>query len=414
MPQMNPMLDELLLDVATTIELSDHDRRVAEGRYRQLKKHLERSSSPLAPYLEDGVSLIYPQGSAATATTVVSGTDDERFDLDAIVDFVVPPTWTPRQTLEILHEALLGFPGVKEIELCTRCVQLRFAFMHLDVTPLDQDVPLRAPRTGDICHAPTEGASLRIRANPFGFGEWFRDQMGANPAFGEALRKQRELYGVNRLENVGSTKAAEQDDLPDMIPPRLDTQRVVALKLLKRFVKLRYEHRDVRVPPSIYLAFFAGHASESEFGLFAQLLELSRAIGQDLGRHLSAGTHPDHRNPALGEDRINDRWPERASDMRLFAEDLRHFENALDAASTEDFEGIATILKELFGERVRERAVSAYLKRQTTDSSLGGSRHVAGVGTSLGASAVAAPAVARATRRTPDHAFHVDAADNHK
>ena len=39
-----PGLDDLLLDVVTVIELSDHDREVAETRYRRLKPHLERLS----------------------------------------------------------------------------------------------------------------------------------------------------------------------------------------------------------------------------------------------------------------------------------------------------------------------------------------------------------------------------------
>ena len=40
--QQTTALDEVLLDVAALIELSPHDRRIAENRYRLLKKHLER------------------------------------------------------------------------------------------------------------------------------------------------------------------------------------------------------------------------------------------------------------------------------------------------------------------------------------------------------------------------------------
>ena len=83
-------LDGVLLDIATQIELSPADRRIAENRYRRLKAHLERPSSPLAPYLKDGISLIYAQGSMATSTTIVSGAEDDRFDVDAIVEIDVP------------------------------------------------------------------------------------------------------------------------------------------------------------------------------------------------------------------------------------------------------------------------------------------------------------------------------------
>ncbi len=60
------LFEDILLDIATAIELSPADRRIAENRYRRLKTHLERPSSPLAPYLKDGLGLIYAQGSIAT------------------------------------------------------------------------------------------------------------------------------------------------------------------------------------------------------------------------------------------------------------------------------------------------------------------------------------------------------------
>src|SRR4051812_42232737 len=127
-------LDEVLLDVAALIELSPRDRRIAENRYRLLKKQLEREKSPLAPYLVDGVSLIYAQGSIATSTTIVSGTEDDRFDVDAIVEIDVPVDWDESRALDELEEALQGFPGAVSIVRCTRCVQLQFPFMHIDVT----------------------------------------------------------------------------------------------------------------------------------------------------------------------------------------------------------------------------------------------------------------------------------------
>ena len=104
-------LDEVLLDVAALIELSPRDRRIADNRYRLLKRHLERDGGPLAPYLVDGASLIYAQGSIATSTTIVSGTEDDRFDVDAIVETDVPEGWEDSRALDLLEEALQGFPG---------------------------------------------------------------------------------------------------------------------------------------------------------------------------------------------------------------------------------------------------------------------------------------------------------------
>jgi hypothetical protein len=131
-------MDDILLDIATTIELSPADWRIADNRYRRLKSHLERPSSALAPYLEDGLSLIYAQGSIATSTAIISGIDDDRFDVDAIVEMNVPAHWSEHYTFDMLEAALQGFPGVIKIVRCTRCIQLQFAFMHMDVTLMDR------------------------------------------------------------------------------------------------------------------------------------------------------------------------------------------------------------------------------------------------------------------------------------
>lgn len=131
-------LDEILLDTATIIELSPEDRRIAENRYRRLKTYLERDGSALAPYLVDGESLIYAQGSIATSTTIINGAEEERFDVDAVAEIDVPIEWSDSRALDVLEEALQGFPRVQKIVRCTRCIQLQFPSMHMDVTILDR------------------------------------------------------------------------------------------------------------------------------------------------------------------------------------------------------------------------------------------------------------------------------------
>ena len=77
------------------------------------------------PYLNDAESRIYPQGSISIGTTVVSGTNDDRFDLDAMVELMVPGTWAPNYVLDLLWETLKDFPDAKEVVRCTRCVQIK-------------------------------------------------------------------------------------------------------------------------------------------------------------------------------------------------------------------------------------------------------------------------------------------------
>ena len=47
----------------------------------------------------------------AIGANFVSGTDDDRFDVDALVDMTVPWQWSDDQVLDKLEEALKGFPA---------------------------------------------------------------------------------------------------------------------------------------------------------------------------------------------------------------------------------------------------------------------------------------------------------------
>jgi hypothetical protein len=366
-------LDEVLLDVAALIELSAYDRKVAENRYRRLKTHLERPSSKLAPYLIDGVSLIYAQGSIATSTTIVSGTDDDRFDVDAVVEIDVPSSWGNSQALDFLEESLQGFPGVSAIVRCTRCVQLQFPFMHMDVTILDRRQRLAIARAGEIFHSPDTGAALRVASNPWGFTDWFRGQIGQQqPLFVESLRKHRAVASRNRLPTLDEQEQqviakADQLKLPPAIPSALDAQEAVALKLLKRNLNLRYEKSDVPRPPSIYLSKRAGSIGYVPLGLTAQLYFLADSTAKIMLEYLAKGTRPQEDNPSYPPDRINDRWPRPDAagrmDMRTLAEALEHLAGRLVSMASAPLADIADAIDDLFGERIGREQRALLMKR---------------------------------------------------
>jgi len=411
--QQTQALDEVLLDVAALIELSPHDRRVADNRYRLLKQHLERRGSPLAPYLLDGVSLIYAQGSIATSTTIISGTEDDRFDVDAVVEIDVPALWDDDRALDLLEESLQGFPGAVKIVRCTRCVQLQFAFMHMDVTIMDRRARIAVPRAGDIFHSPDKGESFRVPSNPWGFTSWFRRTVGiGQEAFKEILRRHRDAAGRDRLplldENERLVVAkADQVDLPPMIPSAIDAQEAVALKLLKRFLNLRYEGLPVKRPPSIYLTKRAGDVGFVSRGLTAQLFALADSTAKIMRDHIDARTRPRELNPSYHPDRINDRWPADGAagveDMKMFAEHLEYLCVRLERMATAPLVDMAKVIDELFGERVgkaqREVMTARYDRRQEPGRLFAAPR----------SGAIAAPAIVPAPqtyREIPRHKFH--------
>lgn len=418
MAEQNPFkkadtLDEVLLDIAALIELSPRDRRVAENRYRRLKTHLERSGSPLAVYLVDGQSLIYAQGSIATSTTIVSGTEDDRFDVDAIVEINVPDDWDNTRALDLLEEALQGFPGAIGIERCTRCVQLQFPFMHMDVTILDRRERLAIERAGEIFHSPDSGPAARVPSNPWGFTGWFRSQVGVGQElFTESLRRHRDALSKSRLQILDEeegrvTAKADRHDLPPAIPSAIDAQEAVALKLLKRFLNLRYEDSPLPRPPSIYLTKRAGDVGYFEQGLSVQLYALADSTAKILHQHIADGTRPQEENPSFPPDRINDRWPRAGAqgigDMKGLAEELEHLADRLNHMATASLTEISKTIDEMFGERIgkeqREALAARYDRRRSPARVLSEPR----------TGAIYAPAIVAAPERlreVPRHNFH--------
>lgn len=411
--QKTDTLDDILLDVATLIELSPRDRRIAENRYRILKEHLEREKSPLARYLVDGASLIYAQGSVATSTTIISGTEDDRFDVDAIVEIDVPSDWDNKRALDTLFDALQGFPGASKITRCTRCVQIQFPFMHMDVTIMDRRERLAVERAGEIFHSPDEGASSRVPSNPWGFTAWFRAKIGLGQRiFVESLGLRRATNSVNRLQTLDDVELAismqaEQVDLPPMIPSAIDAQEAVALKLLKRFLNLRYENTATKRPPSIYLTKRAGDVGLIPHGLTVQLYFLAHTTAEIMRKHIAEGARPQEANPSYSPDLINDRWPRSGApgvtDMRMLAEHLEYLTERLEAAATLPLAEISEAIDDLFGERIgrEQRKVLAgrYDRRKDPSSILIAPR----------TGAIVAPSIAVAPERyreVPRHNFH--------
>ena len=246
-------------------------------------------------------------------------------------------------------------------------MQLQFAFMHLDVTPMDPAAEHRAERVGDIFHSPDDGQDEVYLGNPYGFADWFRRTVSppSKSLVEQASMIRKHLVLKDRLDPERRIYAdADLDKLPDENPVRYSPQ-VIALKLMKRYLNLREAARDgkPRRPPSVYLSKIAAEQPPHARGLLAQF----QAYTLDLERHmevaLNFGHWPDERNPALSCERLNDRWPHNRGDMSAFHGDLRHLWKELEriqqGASVSE---IRQILDGLFGEKISQNALETYLR----------------------------------------------------
>lgn len=401
----SPQLDALLLGAALQMELSPRDNRVASKRYSLIPEHLQRPSSPVRNIM--GAALVYPQGSRAIGATIVHGADDDRFDLDAILEFRTPLGWTPRRVLDELEVAFQGFPDVQKVERCTRCVQLQFAFMHLDITPMDPDYAPRDERVGEIYHSPDIGEDKRFRVNPYGFADDFKKKVTMpSLVFQDHLKDLRTRMQVkDRFVSNVAMSDADIHDLPEPINPIRDAPQVIALKLMKRYLNLRYAHRDIKRPVSVYLSKIAAEVSLSPFGICAQLEELTANLSRRITVALEAGTRPEERNPALWEENFNDRWPKYTSEMKTFLADLKHLAAELDRSRNSSLTDTRKIFDDLFGERVSEKAVQSYVDGLTSSAATSHYEHNRGF-VSSPALVAATPTKASKVSKAPPHHFH--------
>ena len=272
---------------------------------------------------------------------------------------------------------------------------------------MDPEAEPRPERIGEIFHSPDEGDAYRVPSNSYGFAQWFRRTVffaeGVG-SFADRVTKRRALNSIDRLQ-PSSPRAADQDDLPPMIPPRFDAQQVVALKLMKRFLRVAYRSRSVRRPPSIYFTKTAADCGFEPNGLTAQLQRLAAYVRNEMEKAITVSSGPDERNPTYEEDRINDRWPKTQEDRQVLHTVMNDLLALLDQAQRATFAEIAALMATAFGEAISSRAVEKHLERR---EGLAEPSYIKGAGTVVPAAVAADSAIAHETRRIPDHHFHCE------
>ena len=193
--------DILLADVAIRVQLSRTDYNKAVQRYQTINDWIERDESPL----KDRVELFYAQGSMAIGATIASKLKTDEFDIDVVAQLDLPTNVSPKEVLDLLHEAIRGEPGSRyywKTKRRTRCVTVDYSDdMHLDVTPT-----LRMRGTPErqswIFHHRAEALqdpSYGLIANPYGFAEWFKANTPLDHDFADIFEKRAEEYQRMRI-----------------------------------------------------------------------------------------------------------------------------------------------------------------------------------------------------------------------
>ncbi|MFM7446078.1 MAG: nucleotidyltransferase, partial [Tabrizicola sp.] len=156
---------------------------------------------------------------------------------------------------------------------------------------------------------------------------------------------------------------------------------------------------------SIYLSKIAAEVPLSPFGICAQLETYAAELDRRMTRALESGRRPEERNPALWEENFNDRWPAHDREMTLFRSDLRHLITELQRARSSSLVDIRKIFDDLFGERVSEKTVRAYIDGLSSTAAASHYEHNKGF-VANPAFVAAAPQRASQVSRAAPHHFH--------
>jgi hypothetical protein len=401
LPLSEPV-DVLLADVAIRVQLSATDHNLAVERYNTINDWIERPGSPL----KDRVELFYAQGSMAIGATVASKLEYDEFDIDLIAQLDVPPNTPPHQVLDLLEASIKGDPGSRYYDMvnrCTRCIQIKYAGMHLDVTPMVR-LPQLVERCGYIYHAPESRASAddrRIVANPWGFAQWFTERTPADHAFAVAYASMARSH-----DQAIALAKADSEPVPEQIAVHEKSMAVIALQLLKRWRNVQYDQREGRCPPSVVLAKFVADNANQTPTLSQELLHQARQLRVEFGQAQVQGRLVRVENPACTEDVFTDRWPGTPDAQRVFVDDLTVLINRLEELQGEcTQERMREIMSELFGERPTIEAFKFFHERAGRAIREGRSAHVPGSGRFVIPTAAAAAAPAGVAVATPKHTY---------
>jgi hypothetical protein len=372
-PIYGQWLDQLLADVADKIQLTPSAYERAVDRYNRIAAFLSSVVSGIA----DRSPVIYPQGSFRVQTTISAHEDDEDYDIDLVLELVIPGYSDPDQVLQLIADVMERGRGVLQFTSCKkkkRCVTIEYADMHLDITPAVL-IDASNPRVVQIFDRHPDRPDHPV-ANPEGFAQWFEQRVLPT----EFLQKR--------------AMEAHTYPVPDQKPMEQKPIRLLSIQLLKRYRDLASDRRAYNRCPSVLLSKLAAEAPNGS-GLLDDLrrttLFLAGAVTQ---------IPPPVANPRCGEDILSDRWPESATDRDQFARDLRYLDARLGELEAQGSQADKQrILEELFGERPARRAFEVAAKRLGAKSEAGELK--LGIGGAVAAAAAPADSIS-----VPKHQFY--------
>jgi len=186
--------------------------------------------------------------------------------------------------------------------------------------------------------------------------------------------------------------------VPVQMPAYRKSKAVICLQLIKWWRNIAYDrrHRNMRLPPSVLLAFYVATNANRTRSLTDELIHQVECMIHVLESAERSGCTVREFNPTCGEDELTDRWPSDLAEQRVFTEELRAFAYQLYQLNKGlPLPQMQRFLEELFGVRPARDAIKKYTDQQISDNNAGSGFHIPRSGSIPALGSLAVPATAR-------------------
>jgi len=296
--------NEMLQDIATSLDISPSNYKLAIDHYKAVKKHLERGLYPRPE--------IYCQGSFRLGTVVRPFKEDKEaeYDIDLVCQIpIAKESTTAKKLKQVVGDKLKEDASYDNMldEEGRRCWTLEYAKdkdgigFHMDVLP---SIPMsdsgrlilkgRLPNAEYYKHA-IEITDLDKKnqvyswpdggSNPEGFAQWFDDvKKIRTPNYMELSLKQKLAIFENTLDPKGQRIFEKIDELEPLVRTPLQQ----AIQILKRHRDICFKNNSDNKPISMIITTLCARFYEKEPDVFTALINIIQKIS-DFAQYIGPG-----------------------------------------------------------------------------------------------------------------------------
>lgn len=364
----NKLLDQLLEEIAESLDIPESYYQKAEQRYHSVGTWLGQADSPLASKSPE----IYPQGSFRLGTIVKPINGNDEYDIDLVCVLKLDKSLVTQYELkQMVGDRLKANKTYCEMldEEGRRCWTLNYTDdvnFHMDILPGISDSEFGAFM--EVSGVPSRFASQAIAmtdkthpqfryrtrewpcSNPKGYAEWFKNRMLIQ-------------FDERRIA-IATARKSKIEQIPDY---QVKTPLQRAIQILKRHRDIMFEHDSDNAPISIIITTLAAHAYNNETSVLDTLINIIEKMPSFI-QNKNGTSYVG--NPVNPKENFADKWCEnhlleknfRAWIVRV-KEDISNITNQTEIVS------VGKKLTSCLGSRVTDKAIAKFSDNKITKES---------------------------------------------